>query len=294
MRQPVVLALASLLALFVGLSLGLLGGGGSILTLPILRYVLEMEAHQAIAVSLFVVAVTSAVALVPHARSGRVRWKSGVAFGLSGMVGSFLAGRAAGLLPGAILLVLFGVMMLAAAFAMMRPRPSGPEEESADAPLPIGKIVADGLLVGFTTGLVGAGGGFLVVPALVLHGGLPIRVAVGTSLVVIAMQSAAGVAGHLLDVEIDWVAAGAVTALAVLGSVLGARLVARVSPARLRALFAWFVLTMALFFLGQELPRALGVTPPILLAAAIAVLGTLAVYGARALALRQASREEHP
>ena len=120
------IALAALLALLVGLALGLLGGGGSILTLPILRYVLGMEAHDAIAVSLLVVGTTSAAATIPQARAGRVQWRTGIVFGLAGMLGAFGAGRIAHFIPSSVLLGLFGSMMVVTALAMMR----GPKARS--------------------------------------------------------------------------------------------------------------------------------------------------------------------
>lgn len=260
------IAVALVLSLVIGLSLGLLGGGGSILTLPILRYVLHMEAHAAIAVSLVVVGTTSLAALVPHARRGRVRWRTGAVFGAASMVGAFAAGRVAHFVPASLLLVLFGGMMLATAAAMMlggrraAPAASVAEPQPAPSPreLPVGKVLLEGVVVGAVTGLVGAGGGFLVVPALLLLGRLPMDVAVGTSLLVIAMKSFAGFAGHAGHTEIDATLTLLVTGAAVVGSVAGGALVSRISPELLRKAFAWFVVVMAIFILGQELPRALG------------------------------------
>ncbi|MBX3125779.1 MAG: sulfite exporter TauE/SafE family protein [Polyangiaceae bacterium] len=269
------------LALLVGVSLGLLGGGGSILTVPIFRYVLGMEAHRAVALSLLVVGTTSLAALVPHARKGRIRWRTALIFGAAGMVGAFVTGRIAHLIPAGVLLVAFGLMMLATAVAMLRGRsgvgPVAPRE------LPIAKVLGEGLVVGAVTGLVGAGGGFLVVPALVILGGLPMEVAVGTSLVVIALKSFAGFVGFLGHTPIDWTLAAWVSGAAVLGSIGGGALADRVSPARLRGLFGWFVVAMALFILGQELPPAFGLRPSVGLALGLAVLGTALAAAARHL-----------
>ena len=283
------IAIAAVLALFIGLALGLLGGGGSILTLPILRYVLGMEAHDAIAVSLLVVGTTSTAAMIPHARRGRVRWRTGIVFGLAGMVGAFGAGRVAHHIPSSVLLGLFGLMMMVTALAMMRGRkapaagatsstpapPAPPAREDED--LPIAKVLGEGLVVGAVTGLVGAGGGFLVVPALVLLGGLSMDVAVGTSLVVIAMKSFAGFAGYLGHAHIDWTIAGVVSASAVVGSLGGGALASKVSPDGLRKGFAWFVVAMAFFILGQEIPRALEVEPPMAWVLAGTALGVALV-----------------
>jgi hypothetical protein len=279
------LLLAIALALLIGLSLGLLGGGGSILTVPILRYVLGIDAHEAIALSLLVVGTTSAAALVPHARAGRVRWRTGLLFGFAGMVGAFAAAQVARFVPAGVLLTAFGLMMFATAFAMLRsPRKGRVEPARPVQELPIAKVLAEGLAVGAVTGLVGAGGGFLVVPALVLLGGLPIELAVGTSLVVIAMKSLAGFAGFLGHTPIDWALGMAISGAAIAGSVVGSLGMRRVPAAALRAGFGWFVVTMAFFILAQEVPALLGEPRPPLLAVLLAALGTLLTALARRLA----------
>ncbi len=270
------IALALALAALVGVSLGLLGGGGSILTLPLLTYVLEQDAHAAIAGSLFVVGVTSLVGLVPHARAGRVRWKTGVIFGGASMVGAYLAGRVAKLLPPEVLLILFGVMMLVTAVAMLKKRKLA---ETTARPLSVPKVLAEGLAVGAVTGLVGAGGGFLVVPALVILGGLPMHAAVGTSLLVIAMKAFAGFAGHAAALPgLDWPILLAVTGLAVVGSLAGARLAPKIPQDTLRRAFGWFVVAMGVFILAQELPSLI---PPISdsVAAVLVPLGGGALIG---------------
>ncbi|MBK7584585.1 MAG: sulfite exporter TauE/SafE family protein [Myxococcales bacterium] len=260
------------LAIFVGIALGLLGGGGSILTLPILRYVLDIEAHQAVAMSLLVVGTTSLAALIPHARSGRIRWRIAFFFGVAGMAGAFLAGRVAKFVPSGPLLALFALVMLTTAVAMLR----GPNRVRAVtvASRPVAKILAEGFAVGVVTGLVGAGGGFLVVPALVLLGGLAMDEAVGTSLVVISMKSFAGLAGFLGHTTIDWTVAAWVTAAAVVGSVVGGALVGRVRPSLLRESFGWLVVAMALFIATREVPRMLGSELSALAALALALLGS--------------------
>ena len=242
--------LAVVLAVFVGISLGLLGGGGSILTVPLLAYVAGMDPKQAIATSLFVVGVTSAVGAIAHARAGRVRWKVAGVFGAAAMAGAYAGGRLAHFVPGTVLLVAFAMIMIAAAVAMLRGRRELADDSAG--PLPVAKIVALGATVGMISGLVGAGGGFLLVPALALLAGLPMPVAVGTSLVVISMQSFAGLAGHLATESIDWKLAGMVTGAAVVGSVIGGLLLPHVDPATLRKAFGWFVLAMAAVVLAEE------------------------------------------
>ncbi|KRV51337.1 hypothetical protein AQ490_00800 [Wenjunlia vitaminophila] len=248
-------------SLLIGVSLGILGGGGSILTVPILVYLAGQDTKEAIATSLFVVGVTSAVGLLPHARAGRVRWRTGLLFGAVSMVGAYGGGRLAEYLPGTVLLVAFALMMLATAAAMLR----GPRrtETAVDThrELPAKHIVVEGLAVGAVTGLVGSGGGFLVVPALALLGGLPMSVAVGTSLLVIAMKSFSGLAGHLAGVQIDWNLALAVTAVAVVGSLVGSRFAGRIPQDALRKAFGWFVVVMGVFVLGQQLGTGVWTSP---------------------------------
>jgi uncharacterized protein len=255
------LVLALVLSLLIGLSLGLLGGGGSILTVPILVYALGVEAKEAIATSLLVVGITSVAAVIPHARAGAVRWRTGLVFGVAGMVGAYGAGRVAHFIPATVLLLAFAVMMLVTAVAMLRGRRGGDEtsiEATEPTELPVLKVLGEGLVVGAVTGLVGAGGGFLVVPALVLLGGLPMRAAVGTSLVVIALKSFAGFGGYLGHVAIDWSLAAIVSAAAVVGSVAGGRLAAKVPQDMLRRGFAWFVVVMGLFMLASQAPEVFG------------------------------------
>lgn len=261
------------LALLVGVSLGLLGGGGSILTVPLLAYVAGMDAKQAIATSLLVVGTTSAVAAVSHARAGRVQWRTGLIFGVAGMAGAYAGGLVARFIPGTVLLIGFAVMMIATAVAMLRGRKEvGPTDAHHRIPVP--KVVLEGLVVGLVTGLVGAGGGFLVVPALALLGGLPMPVAVGTSLVVIAMKSFAGFAGYLSSVTIDWKVAGMVTGAAVLGAIAGARLTALVDPDSLRKAFGWFVLLMSSVILIEEVHPVAGGAMAVLTLVAMAVTYT--------------------
>ena len=260
------------LAVFVGVALGLLGGGGSILTVPLLAYVAGMEAKAAIATSLLVVGVTSAVGAISHARAGRVQWRTGLIFGAAGMAGAYLGGVLARFIPGTVLLIGFALMMIATAIAMLRGRRNVADFSEVHR-IPLAKILAEGLAVGLVTGLVGAGGGFLVVPALALLGGLPMPVAVGTSLIVIAMKSFAGLGGYLSSVHIDWTLAVMVTAAAVVGALIGARLTARVNPDSLRKAFGWFVLAMSSVILAQEIHLAVGVAT----AALTAVAGVLFV-----------------
>ncbi len=244
------LVLGLILAALMGVVLGLLGGGGSILTVPILIYALGLEAKAAIATSLLVVAVTSLAGAAQHARAGNLCWRTGLLFSAVVMIGAYVGGRAAAYVSGTSLLLLFAGLMVVTGVAMLIRR----APTVRPATLRFGPVVIEGLVVGVVTGLVGAGGGFLVVPALVLLGGMDMRRAVGTSLLVIALKSFAGLAGHLAHVSIDLHLAAMVVGVAVLGSLVGTRLAQVVAPERLRKAFATFVLLMAGFMVAKELP----------------------------------------
>ena len=252
----IVLALA--LALLIGVSLGLLGGGGSILTVPILVYVVGLEPRDGIATSLLVVGVTSAFAMLSHARAGRVQFRTGLLFGVASMAGAYAGGRLAHFLPARTLLLAFTAMMFVTAIAMMRRRADTSETSAPQAlrGAALARAAALGVGIGLLTGVIGAGGGFVIVPALVLLCGLPMRTAVGTSLLVIAMNSFAGFAGALSHATIPWTLALAITGASVLGSFGGSALAGRVKPQALRAGFAWFVLGMAVWMSFKQLPAS--------------------------------------
>lgn len=248
------LAVGLALALLIGLSLGLLGGGGSILTVPVLVYVLGFAAKPAIAMSLPVVGITSLIGAALHWRLGNVRVATALLFGILAMVGAFAGAKLAVLLSGAVQLVILAVVMLAAAGSMLRGR-KGAASDSGHAPSTtarLGMIVPVALGVGVLTGLVGIGGGFLVVPALVLLGRVPMREAVGTSLLVIAMNSASGFAGYLGTVELDWSFLTGFTTAAVAGALAGTVLAAHVPQAALKRAFGVFLLAMGGFVLFRN------------------------------------------
>ncbi|QRN97149.1 sulfite exporter TauE/SafE family protein [Archangium violaceum] len=279
------MALGIAASLLIGVLLGLLGGGGSILTVPLLVYILGVEPKTAIAMSLVVVGLTSASAAVMHARAGRVRWRTALVFGAGGMLGAFLGGRVARFLPSGVLLLLFAAVMLAAAVAMLRRKETPPPSDvPADEPvrLPVPRVLAQGAAVGVLSGLVGAGGGFLIVPALVLVG-LPTPIAMATSLVVISLQCAAGLLGHLGHVDLPWGLTTAVLATAIAGSFLGGRLAGRVSPGSLRKGFGGFVLGTACFMVAKQMPASVRERFTPLLATPWPWLGLVGMVGAVAL-----------
>lgn len=246
------------LAGVIGLSLGLMGGGGSILTVPVFVYVLGFGAKPAIAMSLPVVGATSLVGAVGHWRAGNVHLRTALVFGGIAMVGSYLGARLAVFVSGAVQLLTLAVVMLAAAVSMLRSRParatSRDVEEAATpgAPLPMAKILAVGFAVGVLTGIVGIGGGFLIVPALVVLGRVPMKQAVGTSLLVIAMNSASGYAGYAGTVEVPWGFLASFAGVAIAGILAGTYLVRFVSPAALKRGFAIFLLTVGGLMLYQN------------------------------------------
>lgn len=244
--------LAIALSGVVGLALGLLGGGGSILTLPILLYAVGMQPRPAIATSLVVVAGASLVAMIAHARAGRVAWKLAAAFGAASMTTAFAAAGLAQAVAGRWLLGSFTAMMLLTGLAMLRR--SSTREEVVPS---YGKALGAGAGVGGLTGLVGAGGGFVIVPALTMFAGLDMTRAVGTSQLIISLNSLAGFAGYMRQVELDWLLTAMITAAAALGSLLGSLLSGQVHPTQMRRGFAILVIAMSLWMTVQQMPALL-------------------------------------
>lgn len=245
--------LAAVLFLLVGVALGLLGGGGSLLSVPVLVVALGLDVRTAVATSLVVVAFTSVVALVPRIRARQVDFRAGLTLGGAGMVGAYFGGRLARHISPTVIMLLFAAIMLATAIAMFRDRPVAREVTPSAHPLLAG--ILRGVALGLLTGLVGAGGGFLIVPTLVLFARLEMPTAVGTSLMVIAMQSLAGFAGAAGHVSVPLALAVSVALAAGIGAVLGQRLSGRFDARALRRLFAAFVLAAGTFTLVHQLPH---------------------------------------
>ncbi|HEY5959534.1 MAG TPA: sulfite exporter TauE/SafE family protein, partial [Polyangiaceae bacterium] len=245
-----------ILAAIIGLALGTLGGGGSVLAVPLLIYVAGLPDKTAIATSLLVVAATSAVAALVHARAGNVRWRGALMFTPAAMFGAYLGGRLSRYVPGSLLIGLFSAMMLATAWAMWRGRR---EQDGASAAQSknLAYIMALGLLVGVITGLVGAGGGFLVVPALALMVGMPMRAAIGTSLVVIAANSTAALLGYVSHVALDYHVAVLIALSASIGALVGSKLATRIAAGLLRKGFSILILIMGTLLLVRALRAAM-------------------------------------
>jgi uncharacterized membrane protein YfcA len=244
---PSLLATLALAAL-IGFSLGLLGGGGSILAVPVLVYAAGLEPAAAVATSLAVVGTTSLIAALQHARAGRVDWGAALGFGVTGALGALAGSRLTALVPPRTLLLLFALLMLVVGSLMRRPGPGLAPGRRHPAAVPVA-----GLVVGALTGFLGVGGGFLIVPALVLLARLEMPAAVGTSLVVIAVNAAAGLVGHAgRELPPPGLTAG-FTAVAVAGALAGSRLVGRVPPERLRRGFAALVILIGLALVARNL-----------------------------------------
>jgi uncharacterized protein len=260
-------------ALAIGLTLGLLGAGGSILTVPVLVYLVGEAPKLAVAESLAIVGAIAAAGALPHARKGLVAWSTVLLFSLPGMMGSYVGAVGAKFVTGRAQLATFSVLMLVAGVLMMRP----PKwQETPRTRLWIASVLsryvgtrvqafADGLLIGtegfligIITGFLGVGGGFLIVPALVLMVGLPIHLAVGTSLATIALNSAVGFYKSAqilssLNLRLNLGVIATFIVIGVTGSLIGGAICHRLPQRQLRRLFAWFVLAMGLYLLWRNL-----------------------------------------
>ena len=244
----------------IGLSLGLLGSGGSVLTVPVLVYLVGQDEKVAIAGSLAVVGSIALVGALPYLARRMVDWRSLGLFGVPGMAGTWLGAYLAAFVSGETQLLVFALVMLLAAGLMLRTQPvitAVPERRQA------WKVILDGLVVGVLTGFVGVGGGFLIVPALVLLGGLGMHSAVATSLAIIALKSFAGFWKYIdvLDdrgLELDWAVLVTVTLLGIIGSMAGNRLAVRLPHARLKRGFGVFLIFMGVFIIWRNLPGLAG------------------------------------
>lgn len=246
-------------AIAIGVSLGLLGSGGSIITVPVLVYLLGQDEKIAIAGSLFVVGNIALAGSLQYVRARLIDWRNVLVFGVPGMMGTYLGALIAAFVPGILQLSLFALVMLLASYMMLRPVILTNEVHE---PRETWKIASDGLFVGVITGLVGVGGGFLIVPALVLLGGLAIHKAVATSLVIIALKSYSGFFKYLdvLDqqnLELDWQTLMLVTGLGIVGSYAGAKIANRVPQDKLKRGFGFFLIVMGIYILARSVPEVL-------------------------------------
>lgn len=254
-------------SIVMGLTLGLIGGGGSILTVPILVYLFREDPMLATSYSLFVVGLTSAVGSISHFRKGNVDLKTALIFGVPSIAGVYAVRKfVVPVIPeflfsvgdfeftkGVFVMVLFAVLMLLASVSMIR-KPKSQKLETQEKTYNFPLIFIEGLVVGGITGLVGAGGGFLIIPALVLFAGLPMKQAVGTSLLIIALKSLIGFTGDLgSELTIDYNFMLLFSAFAMVGILIGSYLTRYISNEKLKPAFGWFVLMMGFYILGKEL-----------------------------------------
>ncbi|QDT26468.1 Sulfite exporter TauE/SafE [Gimesia panareensis] len=248
-------------SLLIGLTLGLLGSGGSAITVPILVYLVGHGAKESIAESMAIVGMISIAAAIPYASSKLIDWRSVIFFGLPGMLGTLMGASLGGLATEALQLVVFGTVLLAAAFVMFRrARSAAGAHESLELPAhraPIWKMACEGIGVGVLTGFVGVGGGFLIVPALVILGKLPMRNAIGTSLVIIVINATVGFAKyeHFLvshQMSVNWHTILVFTLIGIAGSVAGHKLNARLNQHVLKTVFAGFLVLLGGFVIVHE------------------------------------------
>lgn len=257
-----------LAAAIIGLSLGLIGGGGSILTVPVLVYLFGVEPVVATAYSLFIVGTTALVGAFPKFRQGLVNIKTAIIFGIPSIAAVF-ATRAfiVPLIPkevftigdfvvtkNILMMLLFAILMVAASVSMIREKKNeNGNGEQAEQKFNIPLIFIEGIIVGVFTGLVGAGGGFLIIPALVLLSKLPMKQAVGTSLLIIAAKSLIGFTGDLVYLKMDWLLLLSVTAVAIAGIFVGDMFSKKIDGLKLKKGFGWFVLVMGVYIIVKEL-----------------------------------------
>ncbi len=241
--------LALLGAALIGLSLGLTGAGGSIITLPVLVYLAGLPPKAAVGLSLFIVGIASLVGAIQRFKSGEIHLKAGIMFTLSGMAGAAGGAQLTPLVSSRILMIIFAVLMLIVAINMLMGAKVAPSQEAECRPM---RCLIAGLCVGVLTGFIGVGGGFLLMPALVKFAKLPLRVATGTSLAVISFNSAAGFTSHFGEAPPHWDLAFTFAGIAAAGVLLGSYFAKRLPVERLRQGFAFMVIITGSFVLWQS------------------------------------------
>ncbi len=252
-------------AIIIGLVMGLIGGGGSILSVPVLVYLFKLDAVTATAFSLFIVGITSLVGASGYFKQKLINFKTAFLFGIPSIVGVLFSRRL--VLPNLphyiinrwgitltkdmFLLLLFAILMLISSYKMIKQTNREPLDSSKNPNYTL--LISQGLLVGIITGLVGAGGGFLIVPALVMLLGLPMKEAVATSLFIIAMNSLLGFASSLDKITVDWRFLLSFSALSILGILIGVLVAKKIDGKKLKPIFGWFVLCMGIWIIVKEL-----------------------------------------
>lgn len=254
-------------SVLIGISLGLIGGGGSILTVPVLVYLFGMDVFLATEYSLFIVGVSSTVGSVSYFKNGWVNFKIALIFGVPSVISIFLTRTY--LLPlipdelltvkgititkNIFLLLVFAILMIFASYKMIRSNTSKGISEKNSNQSNIALAVGQGTIVGILTGLVGAGGGFMIIPALVNLLKLPMKTAIGTSLVIIALNSLIGFSSSMTNVNIEWTMLLSVVAIAIAGIIIGSHLSKKIDGKKLKPAFGWFVLIMGIYIITREI-----------------------------------------
>jgi uncharacterized membrane protein YfcA len=253
-------------SIVIGISLGLIGGGGSILTVPVLVYIFKVDAVTATGYSLFIVGLTSAVGTVSYFKNGLVNVKTALIFGAPSIaavfftrsiivpaipkevlsVGEFVVTKSI------LMMLIFAVLMIAASYSMIKKDKKKDNENHGQQKFNYPLILIEGAVVGVLTGLVGAGGGFLIIPALVVLSKLPMKEAVGTSLVIIAAKSLIGFVGEASETQLNWQLLASVSAFAIIGIFIGTMLSKKIDGAKLKPAFGWFVLVMGIYIIIKE------------------------------------------
>ena len=256
-------------SILIGVSLGLIGGGGSILTVPVLVYLFGVEPMMATAYSLFIVGTSSLIGAWPKYKQNLISIRTAIVFGIPSIIGVFATRKfVVPAIPkevftigefvvtkSILMMILFAVLMVAASASMIRDKKSASSDEAAEQKFNYPLIIVEGLVVGALTGLVGAGGGFLIIPALVMLSKLPMKMAVGTSLLIIAAKSLIGFTGDLSGnaTNMDWTLLMSVTAFAIGGIFIGNMLSKKIDGNKLKKGFGWFVLVMGVYIIFTEL-----------------------------------------
>lgn len=260
-------ALGYIASFLMGITLGLMGGGGSILTVPIMVYLFSISPTMATGYSLFVVGITALIGSAMYLRKGDIDIKVGLTFAFPSVIGVTLSrGLIIPKIPDVILdvsgftltkeiliMATFAALMMAASYSMIKKK-SEKKPMQVHPLMRVSIIAVEGLVIGLIAGFVGAGGGFLIVPALVLLAGLPMRVAIGTSLMIITLQSLLGFAGDVLrGASVDWPLLGIVATVAAIGIIIGSATAHKIKEAKLKITFGWFVLIMGAVILTEQL-----------------------------------------
>lgn len=242
--------LGYIFATLIGLSLGLMGGGGSILTVPVLVYILDYGPKESIALSLAIVAIAALAGSVTHFKEKNINIKVAMVFGPIAMIGTYLGAKLSVFLSGTTQLIIFAIVMIIASVFMFKGKKE--TEVKSDHKLNYTLIIIEGLLVGILTGVVGVGGGFMIVPALVLLANIPMKQAVGTSLLIIALKSFSGFIGYLDIVTVDWAFLAKFSIFTILGIIVGTYLVRFIPANKLKKGFAIFLIVMGIFILYKN------------------------------------------